>query len=94
MKALEVLENVGLGGEAEIEISFGNVKVKLWGLRIEDIESKTGYVMKVWFQLFLSRYGFQSISVSDADFPGGMKGVSVREMLDIYLHIDDMESLS
>ena len=50
--------------------------------------------MKVWFQLFLSRYGFQSISVSDADFPGGMKGVSVREMLDIYLHIDDMESFS
>ena len=29
MKALEVLENVGLGGEAEIEVSFGNVKVKL-----------------------------------------------------------------
>ena len=42
--------------------------------------------MNVWFQLFLSRYGFQSISVSDADFPDGMKGVSVREMLDIYLH--------
>ena len=41
--------------------------------------------MKVWFKLFFSRYGFQSISVSDADFPDGMKGVSVREMLDVYI---------
>ena len=28
-ESIEVLENVGLGGEAEIEASFGNVKVKL-----------------------------------------------------------------
>ena len=70
-------------------MSFGNVKVKLSRLGIEDIkvkcESKNRYVMKVWFQLFLSRYGFQSISVSDADFPDGMKGVSVRESLNIYI---------